>query len=297
MSRDGRVTRGLWKKLLAAAAVATALIGAAVTTEAASARCEVNSDGILVIYDTAGKEVKRFSAGPGAHFDTRTAGNGNYVAFSRYASGSSGKSKCTIYRYDVSNGKVASADLPSGFFSYDVDLYYGDSIYLTGWNPSDNAVGYRFYPEKVQMEKIADGGVEHQYKNWLVLDSTRVHGAFVPYKVYVYNINTKAVKTACKKAAAYTVSGKYIYAAVLKKNTYTPELGATYKIIRYDMVKGKTKTLVKTMKGYYVDRVTSKYVYSRKSKSGKTTYYRYSIKTKKTKRMSAGSYKKAAKLQ
>ena len=108
------------------------------------------------------------------------------------------------------------------------------------------------------MEKIADGGVEHQYKNWLVLDSTRVHGAFVPYKVYVYNINTKAVKTACKKAAAYTVSGKYIYAAVLKKNTYTPELGATYKIIRYDMVKGKTK---------------------------------------KTKRMSAGSYKKAAKLQ
>ena len=234
MSRDGRVTRGLWKKLLAAAAVATALIGAAVTTEAASARCEVNSDGILVIYDTAGKEVKRFSAGAGAHFDTKTAGNGNYVAFSRYANGSSGKSKCTIYRYDVSNGKVASADLPSGFFSYDVDLYYGDSIYLTGWNPSDNAVGYRFYPEKVQMEKIADGGVEHQYKNWLVLDSTRVHGAFVPYKVYVYNINTKAVKTACKKAAAYTVSGKYIYAAVLKKNTYTPELGATYKIIRYD---------------------------------------------------------------
>ena len=75
-----------------------------------------------------------------------------------------------------------------------------------------------------------------------------------------------------------------------KKNLWSNQK-AQYSVKAYNLKTGKTKTLVKTLKGTYTDKITGKYVYyTVYSENGVSGYYRYTIKNGRKKKLSSKEY-------
>ena len=282
--------------LFAAAAFSVLLIFGTVSAFAAEYEGTSNGDGTVTVKDTSSGSVYAELQVSRAKVNPQLLVSKGKIYFTTYqpVSAYSDETICYLYSYDVKSGSYQNLKkLNEPYFEFDVSSLYSGSLYLSGWNPSDDAAGFRYYLKSGNLKKIAEGACAYRYRNYVVCETTMVHGSFVPYPLYVYNTKTGKAKTIFKNVAKYSASKKYLYIAKLKKLTYDPGSGATYQIIRYNLLNGKKKILKKTFKGYWVNKITSKYVYHYKTSGDTTVYYRYSLKTGKNKKLSQAAYRKA----
>ena len=222
---------------------------------------------------------------------------GSLIYFTGYVNADNSYSN-SLYAYNYKTKKqVQLKALPSTFPFYDVNEVYDGSVYLTGWSPSDDTALYRWNIKKEKLTAAAEDGYAFRYKKYIVCDSRKVHGSFVTYPVHIYNTKTGKTVATAKNVAAYSYKKGKLYIAQMPKYKYPESSKAKYKIFRYDIKRGKKKTLKKKLKAYMIDMVTSKYVFHRKGtyKNGvyKSTFYRTTIKTGKSKTMNLAQYTNA----
>ncbi len=117
-------------------------------------------------------------------------------------------------------------------------------------------------------------------------------GAIGPLDTYIYNCkNGKTVRLTKNGGIAVFISKKVYY------SEYTKGGGGPDSVLRVRSCspsgKGK-KTIVRAIKAEWLERITSRYVYYRKmnERTSQWTYYRYDIKKKKAKKISADTYNK-----
>ncbi len=204
----------------------------------------------------------------------------------------------SLYAYNFkTKEQVQLKALPKDFDVYDVNEVYGGSVYLTGWTGSDDTGLYRWYIKKKKLKEAAPDGYAMRYKNYIVCESTMVHGSYVTYPIYIYNTKTGKTVTAAENTGAYSYKSGKLYIAQMPKFKYPESSRVKYKIIRYDIKANKKKTLKKSVKAYMIDKVTSKYIYHRKAsyQDGlyKISYYRTTIKSGKQTKISFAKYSNA----
>ena len=285
-NKKGLKRVGIWL-LLICMFVQTAfpITAAAATYKAVSD----NESGIWVLKD--GKKYTRISV----RFSTvntgiAVSGKDIYFTVSSASRRSNGNPYCYLYRKNMSTGEIfCLKELPGSFMGYDIDKIYSGSVYLTGWNPSSDTACYRYYISSKKLSKAVSAGYGGQYKNYIVCESTRTHGAFTLYPIYVYNTKTGKKTTVTKSAAAYTLSGKYLYYAYTGGNPYKGAVSYTVK--RYNLTTGKTSTIASNIKAYFVEKVTSTYLYYSDYTHAK--YYRCNLKTRKVTALSRSAYLKS----
>ena len=214
-------------------------------------------------------------------------------------------SKCSLYRYDcVKKTYSLQKNLGSGF--YDVDYLYDGNLYLSKTNgESLKSLLYKYNIKTKSLKKAADGKVCRHYKHNIIMDEFWTSPSVYLSPVRIYNIKTGKTRTLAKEAWRYDMEKQYLYIASVKSVKKDPrshfplaDEGARYKIFRYNLLTGKSNTLVPSMKAYRVAKVTPSFVYHFRNKqdsSGNSTrvYYRYQIKTKKQITMSKDSFSKA----
>jgi len=62
---------------------------------------------------------------------------------------------CYLYSYNINTRQYSLlAKLPGGYYSYDIKELYDGSLYLNGWNPSDNIAMFRFGLNDHSLQKI-----------------------------------------------------------------------------------------------------------------------------------------------
>ena len=226
----------------------------------------------------------------------KIAVEGNDIYFTSYSQiGTSDVANCTLRCFNTVDQEVIDLELhlPGSYWQYQIDFIYDGGVFMTGMTSSDEAGSYRYDMNGDYVKKIADGGISYHYKQYVVCDPTCVLGSYAPYTVYVYNADTGKTKTVMTNTAKVSPSGKYLYLAKMKKVNYSPGTKkSTYQIVRYRLTTGKRKTLVPAFKGYHITKITGKYIYYVWEKGGNNRYYRYTIATKKKKRISFATYKK-----
>ncbi|MDY3249178.1 MAG: hypothetical protein SOX32_02380 [Candidatus Choladocola sp.] len=260
-----------------------------VTAAAASYKAVSDSSGGIRVTKN-GKTVTKIQVS-GGYVSTQIAVSGQNIYFvvSSRTSRSNGNPYCYLYRKNISTGKVSRLKSLSGsYYGYDIETISGGSIYITGWNPSDNTACYRYYISSGKLSKVVSAGYGAQYKNYIVCESTKTHGSWVTYPIYVYNTKTGKKTCVTKSAAAYTLNGKYLYYATT--GDYLNSGAITYTIRRYDVTTGKKSTIAKNIKAYHINKITPTYLYYADYKYPKTTYYRCTLKTKRVVTMSKSSY-------
>ena len=287
MKSKRKILKGLWMWLLIACIFSQ--VAFPVTAAAASYKAvSDNSGGIRVTKN--GKTVTRIKVSGGyVGTDIAVSGKNVYFVVSSRTTRSNGNPYCYLYRKNISTNKVTRLKSLSGsYYGYNVENIYGGSIYITGWNPSDNTACYRYYISSGKLVKVASAGYGSQYKNYIVCESTQTHGSWVKYPIYVYNTKKGTKSGITKSAAAYTLNGKYVYYATTSGD---PNRGAaTYTIKRYDLTKKKTTTVAKNIKAYFIGKITPTYLYYFDYKYPKTTYYRCTLKTKQVITLSQSAY-------
>ena len=167
------------------------------------------------------------------------------------------------------------------------DLYSG-SLYLTGWNPSDNASCYRWYIKNKKLKKLAASSYAERYGKYILLDDTLTMGSFFLFHLRVYDTAKQKLTTLTSKCGGWSRSGSTIYFAQKTGGNYN---NYTYKIRSYSLSSRKYKTIKTGFKAFNVGKITSKYIYYTTNGGGKC--YRYTIKTKKKAAMSFTAYAKA----
>jgi len=209
---------------------------------------------------------------------------GTFIYYTVYIPAGNYKYTNYLERYNIKTGKtVTLRELPSGFYNYDVAMIYKGTLYLNGWNPSDNNACYSYNLSSRKLKKITKAAAVKRYKNSLICEPTMTYGAWGTYPIYIYNISKGTVKTLTKIAAGHTIKKGKIYYAETKSPTWDGSL-MTYSIHRYNIARGKKKTLASSMMGYYISRITAKYVYYYKFTAdyGGRISYRYEIATGET---------------
>ncbi len=222
--------------------------------------------------------------------------DGDTIYFDAYRSEGYDKTYNYLYSYKISEKKYTLLkELPSGYYGYDVSAKYNGSLYITGWNPSDNNRTYRYTIKSGKLTKITDAAYVMRYKHYIVLDPTKTYGSWNTFPVYMYNSKSGKVKTAAKKCVAYTMKSGKLYMAEMKTsgNVYPGNTQVKYKITRYTIKSGKKKTLKKTVKAYMIRKITSKYIYHVKENYPNTTYYRTKISSGKRKTISEAEFREA----
>ena len=167
---------------------------------------------------------------------------------------------CYLYSYNINTRQYSLlAKLPGGYYSYDIKELYDGSLYLNGWNPSDNIAMFRFGLNDHSLQKIADTGYAQRFKKYIIMDTVAVMGAFNPYPLSVYNIKTNKVTRLAKKCGGWSRVGKWIYLAKLTGSAAGPVF--SYSIKKYSLTSKKTKTLLKKLNAFWVGRITASKIY------------------------------------
>ncbi len=205
------------------------------------------------------------------------ANSGSLIYFSGSFMPGVGKNANTLFSYHLKTKKLTKLkSLSAAFFEYDVNEVNNGKVYLSGWNPSDNMALYEYTISTGKIKKIAKSGYAKRYKQYIICDSTKVHGSYCMYPIYVYNTQTGKRVTVTKKAGAYRYSKGCLYVAI--PGRFPSDTSKTsYKIIRYQIAKGISEVLNKKLMAYFVTDLTGKYVYHTNWK----TKYRQAIKTGK----------------
>lgn len=292
MKRERNVAKRLFLWMLLICLFSQTAFPAAVSAASYSAVSDKES-GIWVLKD--GKKLTRISV-RSSTVNTKIAVYGKDIYFTVESSAfrSNGNPYCYLYRKNMTTGEIfCLKELPGSFLGYDVEKVSDGSVYLTGWNPSDNTACYRYYISKKKLSRVASAGYGTQYKNYIVCESTMTHGSFVTYPIYVYNTKTGKKTCITKKAGAYTLNGKYVYYATTGGN---PNTGAVrYQVKRYNLTTGKTNTVASNVKAYFIEKITPTYLYYSDYKYPKTRYYCYNMKNRKVTALSRTAYLKKTK--
>lgn len=231
----------------------------------------------------------------GGRIDANIAVSGSNVYFVHSSSQSNlvtYNPVCTLYQKNMETGEYTSLkQLPADFFGYEVNCLYNGSIYLTGWNPSDNTALYRYYLSNKKLKQVANAGFGEKTGKYIVCESTMVHGCFVTYPILVYNTATGKKTLITKKAGGYSVyDGKVYYA----ETNNDPNRGMIdYTVKCYSPGSGKNVTVAKKVKAGFIGKITPQYVYSQIFSNSHRIYYRCSLQTKKNTKISKAAYERA----
>ena len=167
---------------------------------------------------------------------------------------------CYLYQYNIPTRQYSLlAKLPNGYFSYDVKELYDGSLYLNGWNPSDNIAMFRYKLNDHSLQKIADVGYVDRYRQKIIMDVTYVMGSFSPYPLSVYNTKTNKVTRIAKKCGGWSRAGQWVYFAKLNGSSRGPAY--SYSIKKYSLTTKKTKTFLKKLNAFSVGRITTSKIY------------------------------------
>ncbi|MDO4634086.1 MAG: hypothetical protein Q4B01_09545 [Eubacteriales bacterium] len=221
------------------------------------------------------------------------ANSGKKIYFSAGIANSSLYRSNILYSYDLTTGDLRKlASLSDSYYYYDVNEVYRGSLYVSGWNGSENMALYRYDLNTGEMKKIIDQGYSSRYKKYIICESNKVTASYHTYPIYIYNTSTGNLRTVATNVGCFERSGKYLYVAAAKVKDY-PVIRVPYRVFRYNLATGKKKVLAANMKGYFISKITKKYIYHSNWEDESTGYYRYNLKTKKEKKISRGAFFKA----
>ena len=212
------------------------------------------------------------------------------------------KSSFRLYECDMKSKKYKLLyKMPAKYIDGYLQETYDGSVYMRLDTKKDSFC-LRYNIKSGKLKTIFKSFSYYRYDNYLVFEKLKDRyedplTMFVQYnnEYTVYNTRTGKRKTIFDGHAEGLVRiGRYLYYAEstdgrgLEINTKT-----RYKIVRYDLVTGKKKTILKPEKFLEIEFVTDKYVYHQTWTWGTDTYYRYDLKSKKNKKISEDSYLKA----
>ena len=184
--------------------------------------------------------------------------------------------------------------LSTAYYSYHIRAVYDGSLYMEAQNPGDIGVALRYKVKEKKLLKIAKGGWAFGYKYRFVADGTMNSGMQSPGYVYIYNTKSGKRTTLAANVLGTTYTGQYAFVASMKNPDSLPAYHVNvYKIIGYNLANANKKVLATAMRGYKVDKITTKFVYHHGEVSGNTVYYRYNLSTKKNTKISKAAYEAA----
>ena len=210
------------------------------------------------------------------------------------------KKNFRLYEFDMETKKYKLLyKLPSKYTEGSLFEVYDNSVYMR-MEILGKSKQYclRYYIESGKLKTIYKSTGYYRDKDVLVSREKRKGSDFLGAKynkeIIVYSAKTGKKKSVFKGyAEGMTRIGRYLYYAVsIDDAGFSVNYPSLYKIIRYDLVTGKKKTLLKSGKFLEIKCITGRYVYHGTWYCNPERYYRYDLKLKKNKKISSDTDQK-----